>query len=215
MDINKILNNLQKRRNEKLEYAWIGYGQYFNPKTGQYNGEYLPIFYNTNTIELLEHSGFWLSETPDERGSKSWDAIAARVCTFAKMRHKITKKGFYVFNTHWDQGREARKNGAKLMREMIKKYDDLPCMVMGDLNCSPNSESYEILVDNFLVNVLPKKDILTPTFTGFENLFARTVDYILTTQNTKVGQAVVLTDVMTNEKKPSTHQPVLADVEFT
>ena len=91
-------------------------------------GEACPILYRADRWELdpAESGTFWLSDTPEVAGSKSWDSSLPRVCTFA--RFTARKKGaddgapraLYVFNVHLDhRGEQARLEAAKLVAARI------------------------------------------------------------------------------------------------
>jgi endonuclease/exonuclease/phosphatase family metal-dependent hydrolase len=97
-------------------YSYIGTGR----DDGKQGGEYSPIFYLTDKFNLLDHSQFWLSETPDIPGSRSWDSAITRIVAWAKLEHKSSGKVFYCFNTHFDhRGVEARQRSADLMSQKI------------------------------------------------------------------------------------------------
>ena len=51
------------------EYEWIGVGR----DDGIKKGEYAPIFYRSENLQLLDNGFFWLSETPEIPGSFGWD----------------------------------------------------------------------------------------------------------------------------------------------
>ncbi len=132
-------------------------GQCFNENTNEYSGEYNPIFYNTQKLELADQGVFWYSLEPADKGSKSWDGIVPTICTWCKFKVKGNEESdFVVFNTHWDYGVETRRNAAYLLREYIEQftasYDDdtnamtqNTCVVLGDLNCTTSSNCYKIL----------------------------------------------------------------------
>ena len=153
LDLFTLLNEKQ----ERSQYLWFGLGQSFNQNTNEYIGEYVTIFYNTEKIELLDQGCFWYSYTPATKGSRGWDAVAPRLCTWCKFRNVKSKKGnsFHVFNTHWDIGVEARRNSAYLIREYIENLTcerdednqivQRPCIVLGNLNSLPDSNSVHLL----------------------------------------------------------------------
>ncbi|EFC44924.1 predicted protein [Naegleria gruberi] len=153
LDLFTMLNEKQ----ERSQYLWFGLGQSFNQNTNEYSGEYVTIFYNTDKIELLDQGCFWYSYTPSTKGSRGWDSVAPRLCTWCKFRNVKVKKGnsFHVFNTHWDIGVEARRNSAYLIREYIenlccqREEDNTihtrPCIVMGNLNALPDSNAIHLL----------------------------------------------------------------------
>ena len=67
-------------------------------------------------VELLESGDFWLSETPEVRGSKSWGASLPRVATWAAFAVRGHEGRFAVVNAHLDHLSErARFESAKLL----------------------------------------------------------------------------------------------------
>ncbi|KAG2377553.1 hypothetical protein C9374_009069 [Naegleria lovaniensis] len=154
LDLFTLLNE----RQERSQYLWFGLGQNYNHNTNEYSGEYITIFYNAEKIELLDQGCFWYSYTPSTKGSRSWDAVAPRLCTWCKFRNiksSSKRNSFHVFNTHWDIGVEARRNSAYLIREYIENLTcdkdeenqivQRPCIVMGNLNCLPDSNAVHLL----------------------------------------------------------------------
>ncbi len=89
---------------------------------GKQKGEYSAIFYDTTRLQAIQSKTFWLSETPEMPGSKSWDAAITRVVTWVKFRDRKTKKIFFAFNTHFDHiGQVARRESAKLLLQKVKE----------------------------------------------------------------------------------------------
>ncbi|NLC67406.1 MAG: endonuclease/exonuclease/phosphatase family protein [Clostridiaceae bacterium] len=127
------------------DYAWIGVGR----DDGIEKGEFTPLFYLKNRLEVLESGHFWLSKTPDVPGSRSWDAVCRRILTWSKFRDRITEKVFFLFNTHFDHiGFNARRKSAHLLLRKIHEIGEgLPVVVTGDFNCNERSETYSILTD--------------------------------------------------------------------
>jgi len=130
------------------DYDWIGVGR----EDGQDKGEFTPIFYRTDRFELLESKTFWLSETPDVPGSKSWDAAITRIVTRALFRDRQSGREFYHFNTHFDhRGEQARVESTKLLLKRVREVSaETPVIVTGDLNFRETTEGYQILVGNHL-----------------------------------------------------------------
>jgi endonuclease/exonuclease/phosphatase family metal-dependent hydrolase len=128
------------------QYEWIGVGR----ADGKDKGEFTPIFYKRDRLELLDKSTFWLSETPDKAGSRSWDAALPRIVTWAKFKEKTSGAELYLFNTHFDHlGPTARLESAKLLRSRVAAtVTEEPAVVIGDFNCQSNSPPYQWLVGN-------------------------------------------------------------------
>src|SRR5689334_14278278 len=89
------------------DYSYVGVGR----DDGKVKGEFSAILFRNSRFGLLSDSTFWLSETPQIPGSKSWDAAITRLVTEAKFFDKELRTDFIVFNTHFDHiGKEARMN---------------------------------------------------------------------------------------------------------
>lgn len=68
---------------EKLPgYAVLGGGR----DDGKEQGEMAALYFKRSRFEKLDGGHFWLSETPDQPGSKSWDSALTRMATWVKLR---------------------------------------------------------------------------------------------------------------------------------
>lgn len=202
-------------------YGWIGVGR----TDGESGGEYCPIFYNKTRLALLDSSTFWLSETPSEPGSKSWDSSLPRIVTWARFKDRRTETTFTHFNTHFDhRGREARAESAKLLLEQIQKISaGGPSVVTGDFNCPPGSPPYRILTsgredlpglrDAYLQSNRPYGG--TQTFNGFSEEFrpGSRIDYILVSHTVDVSRIGTIAERW-DGRFVSDHYPVLAEIRL-
>jgi endonuclease/exonuclease/phosphatase family metal-dependent hydrolase len=157
---------------------------------GKEKGEYSAIFYDTARLQVLQSKMFWLSETPEIPGSKSWDAAITRIVTWAKFRDKKTKKIFFAFNTHFDhKGEVARRESAKIVLNKIKEIaGNVPVVCVGDFNAEPAQEPVMVIMNkNNPLHLTNAKDISqTPHYgpTGTFNAFRskerndQPIDYI-------------------------------------
>ncbi|HOJ11961.1 MAG TPA: endonuclease/exonuclease/phosphatase family protein [Clostridiales bacterium] len=138
-----LINQLNDLSKFLPEYGWIGAGR----DDGAEKGEFTPIFYLRERLELMGHGTFWLSETPEKPGSRGWDAICRRTVTWGEFKDRLTDKVFYYFNTHFDHfGRVARVQSAYLLlQKIISIACSNPVIVTGDFNCTINSEAYQLL----------------------------------------------------------------------
>ena len=116
---------------------------------GREKGEMMALFYRKARFDKLDGGHFWLSETPDEPGSKSWDTSLPRMVTWVKLRDRSDPDAppIAFFNTHFDHiGRTARLESARLIR---RKIDELAegCRVVltGDFNSAEGSDPYRAL----------------------------------------------------------------------
>lgn len=202
---------------EKLpDYRWIGIGR---DRDG--GGEMAAILYKHRQITPVAYKTIWLSKTPDEPGSKSWDAAITRVATHVKFF--LPKQGRFVnvINTHFDhKGDEARRESAKLLAERVAALGDGdPVVVMGDFNArGGQSAPWKSLTeggglsDAWLTTTEQKGP--PTTWCGFEapqrDMINR-IDWILFRNGVTVGPV----ETVVNEKDgryPSDHFPVVAQL---
>jgi len=125
-------------------YSRIGKG-----RDASANSESCAVLFDRNILELKEEGQFWLSETPEVPGSKSWDSYFPRVATWGNFRFREhPKREFVFFNTHLDHmGVEARPEGALVIWKECKKHFDLglPVILAGDFNSTPKSPAIQFL----------------------------------------------------------------------
>lgn len=181
-----LLDQMTDLQQRLPKYKYKGVGR----DDGERKGEFSALFYDTTRLEALESKTFWLSETPEWAGSKSWDAAITRIVTWIKFRDKKTKKIFYAFNTHFDHiGKVARRESAKLLLQKIKEIaGNAPTVVTGDFNSTPDDEPIQLILDqsNPLRLVDSKGISLQPhygptgTFNGFKERESddQPIDYI-------------------------------------
>jgi len=130
-------------------YDWIGVGR----DDGEKAGEFAAVFFDTHRLEALEHGHFWLSDTPEVPGSRSWGNNVIRMVTWVRFLHSPPgEEGgeLVFFNTHFDhQSENSRQRSAALVLERINEFDPaLPVVLVGDFNAAAGaSRPYEILVD--------------------------------------------------------------------
>ena len=202
-------------RSQLTNYKLIGEG-----RDGGHNGEYSGIFYNRHKYAIESSGTFWLSDTP-EKVSQGWDGACRRICTYGLFVDRTASNRFWVFNTHLDhKGPLARTNGSQLIVDRIKKMnkEDLPVVIMGDLNATPDDE----LIKNFTAdyNDAFENSVLPPfgsigTYNGFkyDEIPEKRIDYILVSDDIKVNAYASLTDSR-KLKYPSDHQAVIANLRM-
>ena len=107
-------------------------------------GEASPVVYRKNRFSPVSGGTFWLSETPDEPGSRGWGAFNPRICTWVRLKDKLSDVEFCFMNAHPDSKSEhARNKGMELilmrMRDVSPK--GLPIIFVGDHNCRETSDA--------------------------------------------------------------------------
>jgi len=221
LGVQEALHNQMMDLQKNLpDYQFVGVGR----DDGKEKGEYSAIFYKKDKFEVLKQNTFWLSETPEVPGSKSWDAAITRVATYALLKEKATGKSFIYANTHFDHiGKDARKNSASIIKVYVKAFmtgytsdkaeKEFPILVSGDFNSEPTEEPYLTMINGkelLLTDARPATD-LTGTFCGFEvgKMECRTIDYVFHSSHWKATNYKVIQD---HDSKfyPSDHLPVMA-----
>jgi endonuclease/exonuclease/phosphatase family metal-dependent hydrolase len=127
------------------EMTFVGVGR----NDGKRAGEFAAIFFRTARFELMNSGTFWLSPTPDQVGSKGWDANSIRIVTYARLRDRSNGRVFAWLNTHWDHiGKQARLESAGMMRRWIDaNAPDVAVLITGDFNTHLDAPPYARMFD--------------------------------------------------------------------
>lgn len=97
-------------------------------------GECCAVWFRKDRFEATASGTFWLSDTPDVPGSKSWGNDLPRTCTWVVLKDKAAGCSIRVFGVHLDhQSAEARKRGAALVAARAAAQPGTT-LVMGDFN---------------------------------------------------------------------------------
>jgi endonuclease/exonuclease/phosphatase family metal-dependent hydrolase len=210
------------------EYVVIGEG-----RKGGDDDEHMAIFYKRDKFRLRELSSFALSKTPDIIGSGP--SVNPRIVTWARFAfinkladgednpypsdyrdHWENTQEFYVFNTHFFNGKSAglaRLNAAKLIMDKINPLNrfgrwtkERPLFLMGDFNARPVSDVYKTFVGD-----KNSKDQLL-----FEDCIdgGQGIDWILYRGNVKVLDYERV-DYNVDGAYPSDHKPIFVKLVIT
>lgn len=212
--IDEILKGVDPR------YTAIGEG-----REGGRNGEHASILYDSEKYSLLRAGRFWLSETPDRIGSKSWSDLPRIVTWVEVVSRDGESRKVLALNTHFcHRSDEARARSARLILERLENISDGnpdATLLMGDFNCPPGSPPHVTLTDPESGR-FQDVQILTGspeqrTFNGFreaESSEGRPIDWILVRGSLKPTEYRVLTEKL-NGVIPSDHHPVFARFTWT
>jgi endonuclease/exonuclease/phosphatase family metal-dependent hydrolase len=202
-------------------YGSLGVGR----DDGKDEGEMMALYYRKDRFDKLDEGHFWLSETPEKPGSRSWDSSLPRMVTWVKLRDRKQPDAQPVlhFNTHFDhRGPEARRESAKLLRRKIEELGEgCAVIVTGDFNAAEGSEPYRALfgkvgekpspvVDTYRL-AHPEMGANEGTATAFRaaNTRGGRIDWIAVSRQWKVISAAI--DRTQREgRTPSDHFPVNA-----
>lgn len=202
-------------------YDVLGAGR----EDGREKGEMAALFFKRARFEKIDGSHFWLSLTPDQPGSKSWDSALPRMVTWVKLRDRrqANAKPILFFNTHFDhRGVEARLESARLLRRRVTELgSECRVIVMGDFNTGEGSEPYKTLFapdsggrpplgDTYRM-AFPGRANREGTFSGFkvDSTNGPRIDWIAVSRDWRVMKAAI--DRTAREgRTPSDHFPVTA-----
>lgn len=205
-------------------YDHLGVGR----DDGKEAGEMMALYFRRDRFEKLDGGHFWLSETPDVVGSKSWDSSLPRMATWVKLsdREQPDAPKILFMNTHFDHmGKTARLESARLIRrKLIELGKDCRLVLTGDFNADQQSPPYEALfaetdnrpspvIDTFRA-VNPKRTADEGTFSGFKPSATQgaRIDWIGVSSNWKIESAEI-NRTERDGRTPSDHFPVTATLK--
>ena len=203
---------------------------------GKRRGEASSVCYLKSRFAVVKTGTFWLSETPEVPGSKSWNTAYPRVCTWVQLRDMKSGRTFCFANTHTDhKSGLARTEGMKLIVRRMSGFapDGMPVVFTGDHNCSERSEAAKtvsaVLKDTFHATETPPVGPYR-TYNGFtwresppatetltlppEKRSARG-DYIYVSKDIRVKSYACHDEARPDTKLyPADHFPVTAEIEL-
>jgi endonuclease/exonuclease/phosphatase family metal-dependent hydrolase len=215
------------------DFDWYGVGR----DDAKDAGEFSPILWRKDRFKSGQSGTFWLGPDTTAVGKPAWEANLPRICSWVVLQPiasdgKATGAKFAIFNTHFDhQSGLARLNSAKLLLEKIAEIAaDLPVVVMGDLNCLPDSAPIAALttpsVDNetskttHLVDSIARSETKpqgpTGTCNGFKQIDPHgRIDYVFVrTDGPKVLSHLTADPKTADGRFASDHLPVVVVVRF-
>ncbi|WP_454259406.1 endonuclease/exonuclease/phosphatase family protein [Pseudoxanthomonas mexicana] len=198
---------------ELPQYAWFGRG-----READGGGEHMGVFYRKDRLKVIESGDFWLSDTPDVAGSITWGHPHPRMVTWALFEQRSDGRRFYLFNTHLpyrDEDEAARLKGAQaIARRLATLPDDVPVVLTGDFNTTPDSDAHAVLAGILqdAWTTAPRVEGIDATFHGFTGKADRRIDWIFV----RGAQLESITSVTTrwNHRYPSDHFPLVATLRL-
>lgn len=213
------------------DYAFHGVGR----EDGRRGGEYAAVFFLRDRFEPSEAGHFWLSDHPEQPGSRTWGNSYPRMVTWLRLIDRASGRGFYVFNTHYDhQNQRSREFGSELLGSRIdsRSRPDEPVVLLGDFNATEGNPAVdyftgktvslggrsvparrEPLLDTFQINHPGVRNRRTLHFwQGHGDGWAK-VDHIFVSRGAHVD-ASGIRRAENRESQPSDHFPVWARVRW-
>ena len=209
---------------KKVATAYSEYG--VGRDDGKSRGEHCTILYLKKrfTLDKKDCGTFWFSDTPEKIASKSWGNEIPRICTWARLIHKKTGKGFYLYNVHYDhQSQSSRIGASNLIIERIsnRKQSNEPIILMGDFNAAEKNPAITAfkeeplkLVDTF--RVVKPDEKMVKTFHGFRggSFMGGKIDHVFILPKTAKVRSAEIVRFNKDEKYLSDHYPVRAKLSF-
>ena len=212
------------------DYEFFGVGR----DDGKQDGEYSGIFYQRERFcpDPTDCGTFWLSDTPEQAGSKTWGNEIPRVAAWLRLVDLATGRGFYVFNTHWDhRHQESRERAAMLISQRIdgRKHAEEPVALIGDFNSVESNPGMIYLTgrsvilagsqqiwanglrDAYQILHASEKNRRTLHFWRDSRKGPLKVDHILVSRGAEIGAAEIVSG---DKPMVSDHFPVNARVKF-
>ncbi len=191
---------------------------------GRHAGEFTGVFFRSDRFRRVPGVGgpFWLSDTPEIPGSKTWGNSYPRMALHVRLEEISSGRNVDVFTTHWDHRHQlSREKSARLMADRIRAAmtPGIPVILLGDFNAVESNPALAWLrssgrpdwIDVFQA-LHPRESARTTLHFWHASRAGRLkVDHILVSSPATLISARIL-----DEDRPalSDHFPVTARVRF-
>ena len=196
-------------------YSVIGVGR----EDGIDQGEYAAILVKADRFRIQESGTFWLSDTPTVPNSCTWGNTVTRICTWAKLYDRESKKTFHFFNTHLDHASpEARQKGTELILSRITGRSG-PVVLTGDFNALDTDPLHAAIKAAGFADAWRALNADTPaeesgTFHDFSGVKSGSrIDFVYATPDLEAIDAEIVRSSK-DGNFPSDHYPVRATLEL-
>lgn len=194
------------------------YGVLGEARLGGRSDEFNAILYRKDRFRVLGTGNFWLSDTPDVPGSRTWGNLVPRMATWARLEDKDTGLPLHHVNTHLDHLiPSARVKGARLIQSRLPQ--DVPVVVTGDFNALQRGGTYRFLTgahgagltDSRWASMGTVATRWNATFHHFTGRGLYRIDYILGRNVASFANHTTVRDRV-DGKLPSDHFPVVTEM---
>ena len=209
------MKNLDARL--KLLYGWVGVER-DNGNDPRKGGESCPVFYLKSKFKLVDSGNFWISDTPDVP-SFGPGAACRRICTWAKLKNRLTGEVYVHVNSHFDHvSEEARVQGGQIVTRFIaENFAGVPVVFTADMNTDANSETYAMMTQNLIDTRAAAADCVAfGTFHAGQDPNRRAdyyIDFVLCSNDFDVAAYRTVT-MGVDGRFTSDHFPLYADLKF-
>jgi endonuclease/exonuclease/phosphatase family metal-dependent hydrolase len=199
------------------EYIYYGRSRLVDPK----DGEACSVMFRKDRFDAIKKATFWLSETENEPGSKSWDSSLPRIANIVRLQDKqVEEEKLVLINTHFDhRGKVAREEAAKIIKKRVFALEKgAHVVITGDFNSGEGSRPYQFLVGGNLIDTFrsahPTRTEEESTFTAWKGrLIGNRIDWVLCSPNFRVLSSEI-NRANENGRYPSDHYPVTATLNY-
>ncbi len=218
LGLQEVFPMQEKHLKERLPgYAYYGRSRLVDPQ----DGEACSIMFRKDRFEAVEKTTFWLSETQEKPGSKSWDSSLPRIANLVHLKdRKAGGQKLMFLNTHFDhRGKVAREEAAKIIQKRVRDLGEKARIVVaGDFNSGEGSKPYQSLMGGSLLDTFriakPKRTNEESTFTAWNGrLIGNRIDWLLCSPNFRVLSAEI-DRTHFKGRYPSDHYPVTAVLAY-
>ena len=139
--INSDIGGFQEVMPDQMEFLKGRMPEY--SFSGEYRGEEdgkplsgSPVFWRKGRFEAGEAGTFWLSPTPEARGSFGWGSPGPRICSWQILTDKTCGRRFCLANVHADHKspKSKLKSAELVVKRLGKIAEGIPLVLIGDHN---------------------------------------------------------------------------------
>ena len=162
------------------------------------------VFYLKEKFDLIESGTLWLSDTPEEFGSKFELSGCPRIATWAVLQNKQTGKTYTHINTHLDHLLESvRVKQIKVLKTKIEelKTKGYPVICTGDFNTKEGADAYSEMEGCLLDSkYVAKNSDKGATFTNYgrDIISRKPIDFIFVSDEVKVDTYKIIDEKIAN-----------------
>jgi endonuclease/exonuclease/phosphatase family metal-dependent hydrolase len=185
-------------------------------RDGEAGGEHCAIYFNRQRFEMTDGDTFWLEEPTDRPVRLGWSLDAKRICTWVRLRDRVSGRMVRVYNTHLYLIESSRKQTAVaiIVHHILEHGDPTDAVVLtADFNAPPSAESRRHFASYGLADSAERAGLPPgkPTFHYCYGIGISCLDGVLVDAHWRVHQQFVL-DVKPHNTFPSDHFGLLADL---
>lgn len=177
------------------------------------------VYYLKEKYDLVDSGTFWLSDTPDEFGSKFFASSLPRIATWAKLQNKTSGEIYVHINTHLDHVLESarvQQIGVLISKVEEFKAQGYPVVCTGDFNTEEGADAY-MEMDGHLLDTkyIAKVSDEGATYHNYgQNIFdKKPIDFIFVSEGVEVDTYKII-DEKIDKIYLSDHAGLCADIRF-